>query len=353
MKDKIKRYDLWAADGSYARRRIPGVTVTPRGTLLLYHEARRTPGDWSMMDIVLQRSADCGRTLSAPVLLARGTDAHPTVNNPVMVPDRKGRIHFLYCEDYGVAGGRILHRVSGDDGVTWSEPRDITASTRPEYRNAFAFGPGHGILTPDGTMLSPVWMVPKEYGSPLRAHNPAVVGTIFSTDDGGHWQLGELTGSCFDFQSPNEASLAVLSDGRILLNGRCHNFWRVTGVSPDGRSGWNGLRPDKRLIDPRCCGGVAAYAGPDGPYTILFGNCESQTDRKNVVVKGSTDDGRTWPLRLVIDAERGGYVDINTDREPSSPGYGNIYVLYEEDGGIASHLAVFRYDALTAGGTEN
>ena len=52
-------------------------------------------------------------------------------------------------------GGRVLVRHSDDDGLTWSEPEDITAATLPEYRNAFALGPGHGIMT-GGTLIIPV-----------------------------------------------------------------------------------------------------------------------------------------------------------------------------------------------------
>ena len=64
------------------------------------------------------------------------------------------------------------------------------------------------------------------------------------------------------------------------------------------------------------------------------------------MVKGSLDNGRTWPLRRVIDADRGGYVEINADSEN-----GNIYVLYENNYGETDHLAVFNYEWLEAGET--
>ena len=125
--------ELWCGGEQYEKHRIPGLFITQKGTLLAYNEARRTAEDWAMMDILCQRSTDGGKTFSDFFSLANGTEALPTVNNPVMMQDEKGRIHFLYCECYGTKGGRILRRYSDDDGITWSEPIDITAF-RPRNR---------------------------------------------------------------------------------------------------------------------------------------------------------------------------------------------------------------------------
>ena len=48
-----------------------------------------------MMDIIMQRCEDQGQTFSAPQVLAAGNEKHDTVNNPVMMLDRNGRIHLL------------------------------------------------------------------------------------------------------------------------------------------------------------------------------------------------------------------------------------------------------------------
>ena len=148
--------ELWRPTEEYSNHRIPGMLVTKCGTLLVYCEARRTASDWATMDILLQRSTDGGASFSSPYKLAEGNEAHKTVNNPVMMQDKNGRIHFLYCEDYTVCGGRTQRRYSDDDGISWSEPIDISEATQPEYHNAFAFGPGHGITAPDGTLIVPV-----------------------------------------------------------------------------------------------------------------------------------------------------------------------------------------------------
>ena len=101
----------------YSLCRIPGIIITSRGTLIIYNEARESKSDWAMMNIFCRRSTDGGKTFSAPIYLARGSVEHPTVNNPVMAEDKNSVIHFLYCEDYGTRGGKVLHRTSEDDGI--------------------------------------------------------------------------------------------------------------------------------------------------------------------------------------------------------------------------------------------
>lgn len=323
------------------KHRIPGMIVTDKGTLIVYNEARMDASDWAAMDIFMQRSTDCGRTFGEPIYLAYGTEEHKTVNNPVMVQDKNSRIHFLHCQDYGIGGGRILRQFSDDDGLTWSETFDITDVTLPLYRNVIALGPGHGIMTPDGTLLIPVWMVPKLYEAPESAHGPSVISTLYSKDNGESWQMGEILASSDILQNPNETEMTLLSDGRVYLNARCDNHWRATAVSLDGYTTWQGWGPDKSLHDPKCFGSVSSYAKGDYPYTIIFANCESKVKRRNVTVKGSADNGRTWTLRRVIDPDRGGYVECAVDNVR-----GLIYVLYEHNRGESCHLAVFNYEWL-------
>src|SRR5690242_9448723 len=112
---KMEKLDLFEAgkDG-YALYRIPGIVVTPKGSLLAYCEARKTErGDWGTIDIMMRRSTDRGKTWSAarkiaevegpkqknPVALAQNLAATTdvTYNNPVAIPDAKtGSVHFVF-----------------------------------------------------------------------------------------------------------------------------------------------------------------------------------------------------------------------------------------------------------------
>ena len=337
----FKLIDLWCPDETYTNHRIPGMIVTKKGTLIVYCEARRSASDWAYMDILMQRSTDFGESFSTPILLAEGNDLHKTVNNPVMLEDKNGRLHFLYCEDYTVRGGRVLHRYSDDDGESFSAPVDITDACMPEYHNAFALGPGHGICTPDGTLVVPIWMVPKYHQSPLTSHAPSVVTTLYSKDMGESWTLGELLYSNKDIINPNESVAAVTEDGRVYLNIRIAGYCRAVAYSDNGYSAWKDYAPDYALPDPQCFGSVASYKSKDDPYTLIFANCATKSGRTNVTVRASFDGGKTYPVSKVIDELRGGYVEVAAD-----PKADKIYVLYEDKFGITDHLAVFNYDWL-------
>ena len=325
---------LWAPDDTYTNHRIPGIVVSSRGTVLVYNEARRSAGDWALMDIFLQRSTDGGEHFGAPIYLARGDEAFPTVNNPVIMEDDAGRLHLLYCRDYTVNGGGAWHRFSDDDGLSWSEPREITSATCPEAHNAFAFGPGHGIRTADGTLLVPIWMVLREAGVELRKHVPSVLHTFYSRDRGETWQLGARIEATETVVSPNETVAAEREDGSILLTIRSMATHRAKVNSPDGTADWTVPALDEALPDPKCFGSMIRYRNLGGRYALLHVNCACETARRNVVLRASFDGGETWPLSRTIDADRGGYCDIAADEAR-----GVIYVLYEEKYGEDVYLA--------------
>lgn len=341
----MDRMELYRSDSRYNRYRIPGMLVTRQGTLLAVCEARDAQSDWSRMDILLRRSTDGGKQFEKPILLAAGTAEHPTVNNPVLLEDRAGRIHLLYCEDYAVDGGRVLQRISTDDGQTWGDCRDMTRATEPDVRNVFAFGPGHGIRTRNGALLVPFWRVPKRYRSPVHAHVPSEIGVLRSMDDGETWQNGEVLSTRDGLLTPNETEIAELEDGSLYLNTRLGAglTYRARAYSKDGcGEKWDAFEPDYALDDPICFGACVSCRTADGKTWLFFANCNSKTERKNVTLRGSLDGGKTWLFSKTVDAEHGGYVELAADAV-----HGRLYVLYEEDAGVAQHLATFNLSELT------
>ena len=327
---------IWGDGQHYYSNRIPGILVTSKSTVIIYNEARHDHSDWAMMDIFMQRSKDQGKTFGEMIYLARGSVACPTVNNPVMMEDHNGRLHFLYCGDYTINGNGAWYRFSDDDGLTWSEPENITDATEPEIHDVFAFGPGHGICTADGMLLIPVWMVPKSAGEDIHSHSPSVISTFYSKDRGKSWHLGEIIPAFKDVQSPNETVAAETSDGRILLNIRSFALYRSKAYSNTGIDGWSTPTNDTALPDPKCFGSIVSYRNFLGKFALLQVNCASQTERNNVTLTVSFDDGKTWDIKHIIDAERGGYCDVAADEKNEK-----IYILYEEDYGKNVFLATF------------
>lgn len=324
-----------AQDETYSNYRIPGIVVTKRGTVITYYEARRTASDWAHMDILLYRSEDGGETFGDPIVMARGDDDYPTVNNPVCIVGGDGMLHFLYCRNYSVGGGDVWYRTSSDDGRTWSVPRNIMASTEPQLHNVFACGPGHGICTGDGMLLVPIWMVKKDAGEEPMSHHPGTVSTLYSRDNGETWQLGALICATEVCRDPNETQAAVLSDGRIYLNVRLSGVgYRAYTTSATGVDGWTTLATDPALPDPTCFGSTAS-AVVGGRHILAVVNCAHPTKRENLTCRISYDDGRTWAKSLVVEPGDAGYADLAMTED------GTIYVLYEQSAGVRDRLAVF------------
>lgn len=351
----LEKSDVFTANtDGYALYRIPGIVVTAKGTVLAYCEARRVgTTDWDTIDIMLRRSTDGGKTWSErqkisdvpgpksknPVAAAQklGKTDDVTYNNAVAFPDRDGTIHMLYCLEYM----RCFYIRSTDDGVTWSKPVEITGSFekfRAEYDwKVLATGPAHGIQLKTGRLVVPVWL---STGTGGHAHRPSVTATVYSDDGGKTWQAGDIAVPNTDeWIFPNETVIVELADGRVMLNVRSESKRnrRIVTVSPDGATGWSKPEFDEALLEPICMGSIVRYSleSTGGKNRIVFvnphnldridGKAEAgkTRDRRNISVKVSYDEGKTWAVNKVLDPGYSAYSDSTVLPD------GTILVLYE------------------------
>ncbi|MBI1373221.1 MAG: exo-alpha-sialidase [Phycisphaera sp.] len=356
-----------AGDDGYAQHRIPGLVVTDKGTLLAYCEARRSmKSDWCAIDVYLRRSTDGGRTWSTAakivtppadvqqnaVALAQhlARPGEVTVNNPVAIVDHDaGVVHFLYCIEYA----RCYYMRSTDDGVTWSDPVDITDSAFGPFRGDYdwkviATGPAHGIQLTHGDhkgrLVVPIWM---STGTGGHAHRPSAVSVIYSDDHGGTWRRGDIVVAHPQPINPSETVVVQLADGRVMLNIRHEGSgdtgakdaprYRAVSISDDGATNWSAIRYDPALPEPICMGSIARVtrAGVNGAdrNAIVFVQPHNPTgrERRNVSVKVSYDEGATWPVMRTLEPGISGYSDVAAAPD------GTIYVLYERGAVAGSH----------------
>jgi sialidase-1 len=324
----IEKSDLFReGERGFSLYRIPGIVVTKTGSVLAYCEARRdSEADWGEIEIHLRRSTDGGHTWEAarqiahlgarlgrnPVALAHnaGGAEDQTVNNPVAIVDSvTGTVHFLYCVEYM----RCFYFHSEDDGVTWTEPAEITATFdrfRPEYDwKVIATGPGHGIQLRTGRLVVPVWIS----GARSHPHGPAVATTIYSDDHGKTWHPGEI--AVPEKFGPSETAAVELSDGRVMLNVRNRDDAgrRLVVVSGDGATGWSTPKFDDVLTEPICMAGMTNWLASDTTLSarILFSNPASESRaRRNLTIRLSEDDGRTWSASRSIEPGPSAYSDL-------------------------------------------
>ena len=379
----LEKLDLFTVgeDPAYQLYHIPGVVVTAKGSILAWCEARKHPSgvsDWDHIRILLRRSTDDGRTWDAPRNIAavdgplqknplalgmRGVDPQDiTYNNPVLIAGRDGTVHMLFCIEYM----RCFYQRSTDDGLTFSRPVEITA-TFEAFRTAYdwkvlATGPNHSIELSSGRLVVPVWL---STGTGGNAHRPSVTATIYSDDHGATWKAGDIAITCTEeWINPNETVALELRDGSVLLNARSESkaHRRLITTSRDGASKWSTPRFDDALLEPICMAGIVRYQH-EGKQLILFSNPHNLSrakgnetpgtsrDRRNLSIKLSSDEARSWSVNKPLEPGPSMYSDIAVSHA------GTILCFYGRSGentGAAAFaggrltMARFNLDWLTA-----
>ncbi|GGN87809.1 neuramidase [Streptomyces albiflavescens] len=315
-------------DPGYACFRIPAVVKTTEGTLLAFAEGRvLNCGDAADIDIVVKRSTDGGRTWGPlQVVNEGGGDTH---GNPAPIVDREtGRIVLAETYNTGrtdsascsVPCDRTPHlQYSDDDGLTWSQPRDLSDEILPANWNSwYATGPVHGIQLTRGRHAGRlVFGVNTETwnGSRVTANNAALI----TSDDGGdHWDIGAtdswpIADDGTFRQKPSEMALTERTDGSVLVSGREQDGTdlghRTQAVSRDGGDSFvTPFRDVPDLYAPQVQGSTLRL----GDRILL--SCPGDPDRRRtMMIRSSYDGGRTWDSvdrGTVVTTDWSGYSDM-------------------------------------------
>lgn len=308
--------DLYCSgSGGYHTYRIPALVVTGKGALLAFCEGRKnSASDNSDIDMLVRRSEDEGHTWSLPHVV--WDDGENTCGNPCAVVDQNTGVIWLLMtwrrksDDSAlnqILKDRDSHRVfvtySENDGCTWAEPRDITEQVKKTSWTWYATGPGVGIQmrvgSYKGRLLIPCNFIDGGKEGLFNSH------VIYSDDRGKSWQLGGCTTSDFT----NECQVVELSDGRLMLNMRndskLHPNQRAVSLSGDGGMSWSEVEYDPALIEPICQASLIRYASSDARphrHLLFFSNPATKTedDRRNLTVRLSLDEGKTWPISQTL-----------------------------------------------------
>jgi len=348
--------------------RIPGLTTTPKGVLLAVYDVRRKSsrdlqGD---IDIGMSRSVDGGSTWEPmKIVLDRGTwgglpQKYNGVSDPCILTDENtGDIYVAALWMYGVLdqngkwvegltetseawnhqwrekgsqpgfdvkqSAQFLITKSKDDGLSWSEPQNITSQCKRKEWWLFAPAPGHGITLSDGTLVFP---------SQGRDENGLSFSNImWSKDHGMTWNVS--TPACFN---TSECMVVQRADGSLMLNVRDNrnkqdttsSNGRAVFVTTDlGKTWTEHPTSHKALIEPVCMASIHKHTytvNGEKQSVLLFSNPDSKQSRKDITIKVSFDNGVTWPSRywILLDEYKGrGYSCI------TSIGEQYIGILYE------------------------
>jgi sialidase-1 len=311
VEPSMKETDVFiSGQDGYHTFRIPSIIVTPKGALLAFCEGRKkSRSDTGDIDLVLKRSEDGGKTWSA--MQTVWDDGGNTCGNPCPVVDRDtGTIWLLMTHNLGEdSESEIRNRTSkgtrtvwvsksADDGVTWSKPVEITATTKAPDWTWYATGPGVGIQLRSGRLVIPCDHTVAD-SKAMRSH------VIDSDDHGATWKIGGVIGDC-----ANECQVAELPDGTLLLNMRSYHGQnrRAIATSRDEGLTWSEVTLDTALIEPVCQASLLRIPVPPGDAKtyLLFSNPAS-TQREKMTVRLSEDGGQTWSASKLLHAGPSAY----------------------------------------------
>lgn len=313
-------------DNGFDTYRIPATVRTTKGTVLAFAEARKhSRSDTGDIDLVVRRSTDGGRTWGE--IITVWDDGGNVCGNPAPVVDLKtGRILLLSTWNDGRDHEREIHartsrdtrRVfvlsSDDDGLTWSAPREITASVKRESWTWYATGPCHAIQLQKGRHKGRI-VVPCNHNLFEEGRDAGSLShLIYSDDHGQTWQTGAEAG-----RDGNESTVAELRNGHLMLNmrgprhkNRAENgSCRLVAVSRDQGETFGPQYYDRALTEPVCNGSLINYT-PRGKLTrtLLFSNPDHPTKRKYMTVKASHDNGKTWRTACRLSDIAAAYSDM-------------------------------------------
>ncbi len=332
--------------------RIPGLITTNAGTLIAIYDIRYNNSKdlQEDIDIGMSRSTDGGQTWEPmKVILDMGEwggkpERLNGTGDPCILYD-----HFtgtLWVAALWMSGshhdkmlwwdskpgmtpeetGQFILTKSTDDGISWSDPVNITPQIKDPSWQLLLAGPGRGLTLSDGTLVFPAQFKSDLGSKALDGGQYTCQSTIvYSTDKGKTWQTGAGA-------KPNttEAQAVELSDGSIMLNMRDDLNRRVkdvgngraVAISRDLGKSWE-LHPTSNhaLIEPNCMASLIScniQTDPKAIPVLLFSNPAHNSERRNMTLKASTDDGNSWPeaFRILLNEETGfGYSCLTVTKD--------------------------------------
>lgn len=317
--------------------RIPAIVQANDGTIIVFAEARQNGGgDTGDIDLVARRSSDGGKTWGEIITI--WDDGENVCGNPCPVVDKRtGRIILLSTWNHGKDPEKAIHErtsvdtrrvfviYSDDNGLTWSEAREITSSAKLPEWTWYATGPCHGIQLAKGPHKGRI-VIPCDHGNFGKGTASHV---IYSDDAGDTWHIGGI------LDAGNESTVTELKNGDIMLNMRdakwtkdkdrlANGAGRLAAISHDGGITFESPYYEKSLIEPVCNASIINYTRQGKlSETLLFSNPAHSVSRTNMTIKQSDDSGKTWEEAYVLDNRPAAYSDLLVLKN------GDVAIFYE------------------------
>ena len=356
----VRSYPFLPRDNGSRVYRIPAMAVADDGSIVVAADKRYDSytdiGGGHVIDIVVRRSTDGGKTWSDPITIAKGLGSADNsrcgFGDPSLVKGKDGKLYCLFAAGnlgYFYGQKHICMSTSTDNGVTWSSseanpPVDIFATGA--IQNATGVGAaggyglydyfvtsGKGLYTSDGILM---YLIPAQT---LTADNYTKAdGTywnassddylFYSTDDGATWYFSETP----MIIGGDEAKVIEMNDGSLfgsIRKGGARRFNTATYTkNNDGTLTFNyGTQWDNNQL----------HQDSQNNQDILYYQRETAEGKTDVILHSittgnhanfelyySTDKGANWTKFLTVQTKGTRYVTMDKSAD------GSLYLLFED-----------------------
>lgn len=208
---------------------------------------------------------------------------------------------------------------STDGGDTWSTPRTLTDEL---YNTTYKEGAVQGSFAGSGRGL----MLQRQKNEQLNGRimfamshrfgkNNVQEYIIYSDDEGNTWKFSTQSA----YSGGDESKLVELADGTVMISVR-QGGQRGYNKSTDGGVTW-GTQAKWADISGCACNADILYVNKH----VMLHSYPNNGSRKNLTIKASFDDGKSWSNPYVVCAPGASYSTMDVTKD------GDIAIFYEDN----------------------
>jgi sialidase-1 len=352
-------YPFLPRDNGSRVYRIPAMIVADDGSIVVAADKRYNRfddiGNNHVIDIVVRRSTNGGKTWSEPVIIAKGEDSSANggadsrcgFGDPSLVKGKDGKLYCLFAagnEGYFKGQKGMCMSVSTDNGMTWSSgegnpPVDLYRSGA--IKNVSTVGAagyglydyfvtsGRGLYIPEDDIL--MYLIPAQTMTSATEHTGDSQDYVFYSRDGGEsWYFSDIP----MVQGGDEAKIIQMNDGSLFGSIRKQNPRRFNTATytknDDGKTlSFNfGTQWDNSQLSQASQNNqdILYYQREttEGKTDVIFHSITTG-NHANFKLYYSTDKGANWTEFLNVQTKGTRYVTM--DKNPDN---GSLYLFFED-----------------------
>jgi len=315
--------------------RIPAMIVADNGDIIAAADMRYNSNadlGGHKIDVAIRRSSDGGQTWTDLQKIAVGDGSSKKgygYGDPALVKAADGTIICLMAAgQYQFQSGNMKYAAitkSTDNGKTWTKVRQLfdsnftdeisgTTNSCGSSFNSLFVSSGKGLTTSDGKLMFLTVV------SGVSGYSGYGNYIMESDDNGETWALRNNR----VFNGADEAKLEQMNDGQLLASVRCSGNRGFNKGSADGTT-WGTQWTNSGLWGNSCNADILYYSrSTDGDKDIILHTLPNNSQRMNLCLYMSTNEGETWTKIKTIQTGSAGYstmVKLND---------GSVAILFED-----------------------